>query len=335
MPLAENAPRFAMVPSAAVLDPDLSPRDLQVLTLLCVSKNRQTGLVYRSQVKMAAQLRVRRSTVQLALKRLIARGWVMIARRGVRSDGACCSHTYRVLDAPEGEGEEEGDDLVQTAQVEAQAEELENRHQDYKNRQGLPAAAGTYKNRISKTIDDDGKAAASRANGASAVPKPPAAVGVAEGASSEGAGARSEGAGARFVAACAALLNSARIGLHTAQMIGGLEPAWGWYMAGADLERDVKPSICKLMLRAKTEISSLNYFSRAIMSAKRAREEQAKNGMDPRYLQSGVEAAARRGRALQREHESCLDAIRAVFGEDALEGAAREAGAGVGAGARR
>ncbi|WP_208976396.1 hypothetical protein, partial [Polycladidibacter hongkongensis] len=47
----------------------------------------------------------------------------------------------------------------QTAQVEAQAEALENRHKDYKNRQGLPAAAGTYKNRISKTIDDDGKAA--------------------------------------------------------------------------------------------------------------------------------------------------------------------------------
>lgn len=64
-----SGPRYSIIPAAAVVDPRLEGRDLQVLALLGTHTN-EDGWCRRSQVKMAEQLRVARSTVQAALRRL-------------------------------------------------------------------------------------------------------------------------------------------------------------------------------------------------------------------------------------------------------------------------
>ena len=89
------SPRLSIIPAGAVTDPALKARDLQVLCLL----GRHTddhGWCHRSQVKMAKELGVARSTVQGSLDRLEKAGWVQ-RRRVVRNSGADAAHQYRVL----------------------------------------------------------------------------------------------------------------------------------------------------------------------------------------------------------------------------------------------
>lgn len=68
-------PRFSIIPAAAVTDPRLEGRDLQVLCLF----GRHTdahGWCRRSQVKMADELGCARSTVQASIDRLVTSGWL-------------------------------------------------------------------------------------------------------------------------------------------------------------------------------------------------------------------------------------------------------------------
>jgi DNA-binding transcriptional ArsR family regulator len=89
-----SGPRYSIIPAAAVVDPRLEGRDLQVLALLGTHTN-EDGWCRRSQVKMAEQLRVARSTVQAALRRLGEAEYVEV-KIECRRDGGDASHWYRV-----------------------------------------------------------------------------------------------------------------------------------------------------------------------------------------------------------------------------------------------
>lgn len=100
-----SGPRLSIIPAAAVLDRRLQRGDLDVLCLLGMSTD-ANGWTRRSQVKMAKQLEVARSTVQASLTRLVEAGWVekrilsMPGQPGERDS----AHEYRVIldvvDAP-------------------------------------------------------------------------------------------------------------------------------------------------------------------------------------------------------------------------------------------
>lgn len=92
--------RLSIIPAGAVTDPLIEPRDLQVLALLGRHTNRQ-GWCFRSQVKMAEELRCGRATVQRSLDRLYQAGWVerrLRSRMSVAADPAHphTAHAYRV-----------------------------------------------------------------------------------------------------------------------------------------------------------------------------------------------------------------------------------------------
>src|SRR5262245_54540723 len=73
--------RYSTIPGGAVTDPRLEPRDFQVLALLG-RHTKNGGWCWRSQVKMARELKCGRSTVQRSLDRLVAAGWVEKRLRG-------------------------------------------------------------------------------------------------------------------------------------------------------------------------------------------------------------------------------------------------------------
>lgn len=68
-------PRLSIIPAGAIFDRSLEPRDLQVLGLLGIYTDK-AGWCRRSQVKMAAQLKCGRSSVQRSLENLVVSGWV-------------------------------------------------------------------------------------------------------------------------------------------------------------------------------------------------------------------------------------------------------------------
>jgi hypothetical protein len=73
--------RFSVIPAGAITDESLEPRDLQVLCLLGRHTN-DMGWCWRSQVKMARELRCGRSSVQRSIERLVDAGWVEKKLRG-------------------------------------------------------------------------------------------------------------------------------------------------------------------------------------------------------------------------------------------------------------
>jgi len=90
-----NAPRLSIIPARAATDASLKPRDLQVLCVL----GRHTddyGWCRRSQVKMANEMGCARSTVQLAVDRLIKAGYL---ERHVQEakNGRDSAHLFRVV----------------------------------------------------------------------------------------------------------------------------------------------------------------------------------------------------------------------------------------------
>lgn len=92
--------RLSIIPAGAITDPRIEARDLQVLALLGRHTNKQ-GWCFRSQVKMAEELRCGRATVQRALERLYDAGWVerrLRSRTGVEADPKHphAAHAYRV-----------------------------------------------------------------------------------------------------------------------------------------------------------------------------------------------------------------------------------------------
>lgn len=97
-------PRFSIIPAAAVTDPRLEGRDLQVLCLFGRHIDRN-GWCRRSQVKMAGELGCARSTLQASIDRLVEAGWLI--KRGEKADvhapgERSSAFEYRVmLDTPD------------------------------------------------------------------------------------------------------------------------------------------------------------------------------------------------------------------------------------------
>lgn len=88
--------RFSIIPGWIVTDPRLKGRDLQVLCLLGRHTSSKSGWCRRSQVKMAEELSLARSTVQASIDRLIEIGGV--ERQVVVSEsGRDSAHWYRVV----------------------------------------------------------------------------------------------------------------------------------------------------------------------------------------------------------------------------------------------
>lgn len=97
-------PRFSIIPAAAVTDPRLEGRDLQVLCLFGRHIDRN-GWCRRSQVKMAAELGCARSTLQGSIERLVEAGWLVKRsdKEDVHAPGErSAAFEYRVmLDTPD------------------------------------------------------------------------------------------------------------------------------------------------------------------------------------------------------------------------------------------
>ncbi|WP_419177049.1 helix-turn-helix domain-containing protein [Desulfosediminicola sp.] len=92
MPSPSKKPQFCMVPAGAITDRDLKPRDIHVLCMLARNADRN-GHTVRSQARMAQELEWARSTVQTAVKNLIAAGWLTRVEN-IRPDCGDCSHGY-------------------------------------------------------------------------------------------------------------------------------------------------------------------------------------------------------------------------------------------------
>lgn len=87
--------RLSVIPADAILDPSLKGGDIRILGLLGKYTG-DSGWCYYSQVKMARELNVSRSTVQLALNRLEEAGWIHRRARQTE-DGRNTFYDYRVL----------------------------------------------------------------------------------------------------------------------------------------------------------------------------------------------------------------------------------------------
>ena len=140
--------RYSLIPAAAVTDPNVAARDLQVLCLLG-RHTKQNGWCKRSQVKMAAELSCGRATVQRALENLASAGYVQKRLNGRGNAEAnpkkqpFASYSYRVsLDPDDIETADLGgahqwapdyDDL------EEEFDELEIEHQGARPRSGTRA----------------------------------------------------------------------------------------------------------------------------------------------------------------------------------------------------
>jgi len=103
--------RYSIVPAGAITDPDITPRDLQVLCLLGRHAN-DHGWCRRSQVTMGEELNCDRRTVQRALDRLVEAGYVQQKAEGRgnipppgQNEQPFAAHSYRVLLDLDGEDE--------------------------------------------------------------------------------------------------------------------------------------------------------------------------------------------------------------------------------------
>ncbi|KZK96425.1 hypothetical protein PsAD5_02618 [Pseudovibrio sp. Ad5] len=294
MPKPVNRPRLSIIPAGVFEDTRLKPRDIQVLGVLCCSTD-GNGVTYRSQVKIARQLEIARSTVQKSIGNLVRYGWLKVMR-GVRADGGDCSHTYRVENKrkrQDGQG-----DLLEEAPPDTHVNDRQGVPSN--KRQSLPPQIGTYKNESLKPKEEEDKAAASGSLCENASTQPSSSP-------------TADKAGQRFVEGCSRFLKSLGLDATTAQVRGGLNPVWGWLIHGCDLEMDVKPTITHVLGRAPEQPRSLNYFTRAILAAKRSREELGK--IEGRFIPDGSKAKAARARDLDRSAERCRAAITKVFGE--------------------
>ncbi len=284
-----DRPRISFVPAGVYADQSLTPRDRDVLGVLCSSTDRN-GICYRSQVKIAELLGVARSTVYRAITRLMAAGW-LLRNKGLRPDGGRCSFTYKVINK----------DVPEPDQPDLFAADLEDGHVCEGrsiDRQGMPTQAGIYKNESLKTLDIDDEMAASRSDVAKSVPQKASDLPDSEPVK-------------RFMRGVCALLNS--VGLDVEGLRGGVTPAIGWFAHGCDLEKDVATAVREVAGRAPGVIHSLNYFTSAVLSAHKARLEVTE--IYGKYQRSGEKAAQKRARREERERESCLEAIAQLEAE--------------------
>lgn len=292
---ATDERKWSYMPIGIFADPDLSPRDLQVMGVICCSTNKH-GICYRSQVKIARFLRIGRTTVVRAIQRLMKSGWLE-RRGGTRRDGGSCSFVYRVVnkDIPT-------PDQADLFEPNLEEEALLQEEKRYENGQSLSAQTDTYKNELLITIDDE-DAAASRAN--EGKPEVPSHAQVQ-------AAKRFK----HYVNEVVATLARLKPGLDVTRMADGANPIVGWFAKGCDLEQDVKPALAIVLERARVVPNSLNYFTKAVLSAMSSRKELSE--INPNYKSFGAHAAEKRARELEASRARCnaaLDELNAEYAE--------------------
>lgn len=84
--------QFAMVPALAITDSRLKSIDIRVLAALAINADKD-GLVVRSQIRLANELGIARSTLQRSLDCLKIAGWLTVEHQS-RPDGGTCSCRY-------------------------------------------------------------------------------------------------------------------------------------------------------------------------------------------------------------------------------------------------
>lgn len=286
MSVAACGPRLSFLPAGVLFDQRLSLRAMQVLAVLCCSTD-GNGICTRSQVKIAEQLKIARATVYRSIEALVRAGWLEKVA-GVRPDGGRCSYTYRVIN--------QGKDAELFASAEeprhVHADRAQAQKMDRVKGQAMPAKEGSYNNESLKTKEEEDGTGTEEAAGANFLPYQQAA------------------AAGRYRRACAKFLGS--LGLSPEFLRGGFDPVMGWFAAGCHLEMDVKPAILKVMARAPEPPRSLHYFSRAVVAAKKSREECA--DIPAEFIPDGKVSAVRRERAQERGRAGCLAAIEEVCG---------------------
>ncbi|QUS57339.1 helix-turn-helix domain-containing protein [Pseudovibrio brasiliensis] len=290
--------KWSYVPIGIYGDPELSPRDKEVMGVLCSSTNR-FGVCCRSMVQIAELLRVGRTTVHRAIHKLMKAGWLERSG-GKRKNGGDCSFTYRVIhkDLPE----DDQDDLPEP-DLEKEAVRLEENC--FKNGQTLSAQADTYYNELNITIDDE-QVAASGVNEEKTDVSSPAKP-------------HADGSFKRYANEVVSTLARLKPGLDVGRMAGGINPIMGWFTVGCNLDLDVKPALAIVLERAPALPNSLNYFTKAVVSAMKSREELSQ--INPSYQNFGAQAAAKRMKERNASRERCNAAIDELSAEFAAGGA--------------
>lgn len=295
---ATDKRKWSYMPIGIFADRELSPRDLQVMGVICSSTD-QNGICYRSQVKIARFLQVGRATVVRAIQRLLKAGWLERSG-GTRKDGGNCSYIYRVVNK-DVSAPDQSDLFEPNLEEEANLQEEKR----CKNGQGVSAQVDTYKNELLITVDDE-EAAASRANGEKPDVSSPAKP-------------RADGSFKRYANEVVATLARLKPGLDVGRMAGGINPIMGWFTAGCDLDQDVKPALSIVLERAPALPNSLNYFTKAVVSAMKSRKELSQ--INPNYKNFGAQAAARRAKEWEASQARCDAALEELNAEFAAGGA--------------
>jgi len=267
MPCSAKGPRFAWVSGDAIFDPDLTRLDIVVFAALATFADKN-GFCVRSQVKLANELRMARTTLIRSIKRLVASGWLLITK-GERPDGGRCSHTYRVLRKKTGEAEPE---------LEASSPPARSRDFELQNGHGLSHTRNNHKNNLQKTKKEEDKPAESTADleqgreGDGDRNPVPEQDGRAQG---EGGKTGTEDAERQYVERAVQALALVGLDLTSGDLHGGAGPLSAWYRAGYDLQHDILPAVLRVLKKAPSRVRSLKYFNRAVMAAHRARLDAA------------------------------------------------------------
>lgn len=90
-----SGPRFSIMPGWVFTDSRFKPMDIRVLGMLGRHIDK-AGWCTRSQVRLAKEMGVARSTVQSSLRRMCAIG-VVQKRENQTADGRDCSHDWRII----------------------------------------------------------------------------------------------------------------------------------------------------------------------------------------------------------------------------------------------
>jgi len=295
MPSSANGARFAWVSGDAIFDHELSNCDKVVFTALATFADKQ-GFCIRSQVKLARELGIARTTLNRAIKRLVQRGWLLITE-GVRPDGGRCSHTYQVLKQKNG-----------ATQGELETAKPPERNRDFlsKNEHGVCSQRNNHNNNLQKTKREEDNSADSEADleqgrekGKDRKPEPepqsPAQGGTPP--------ASEQDAERRYIEKAVQALALIGLDLQSGELHGGTGPLSAWFQAGYDLKIDILPAVLRVLKKAPSRVRSLKYFNRAVMATHRARIEAAER-CSRDFLHIG--SVSKQERAHQREMARAL-----------------------------
>ncbi|MBD8876665.1 hypothetical protein [Roseibium polysiphoniae] len=197
-------------------------------------------------------------------QKLINAGWLTRVEN-IRPDGGDCSHGY-IIHREKGLCSDRPDSLSTSGTVDTVKTALPAEP----DRQGVPVQGGTYKINPSRPNNKKTDNKDTRDYLDIASPEPPIAASTKNGLAKD---SHVHTADARdYIERVRSELLMFGLNPDAPHMVGGVNAVIAWYACGADIDRDVLPTIEMVLSRAKTAPFSLAYFTKAIVNAVEARK---------------------------------------------------------------